>query len=127
MQLDLDVCGFDPRKLQTGCDGLRVRIFAKIHSVRNAEGYVSYGGIGERSTVGYGPRLENLVRRLIGIVFGQILSGILLSEGPFETLERIRVDEIVGVVRFAGWIVWQGVTGGGGWGCGGGLHGGEIC
>lgn len=24
MQLDLDICGFDPRKFEAGCDGLRV-------------------------------------------------------------------------------------------------------
>jgi len=33
MQLDLDVCGLNPRKLKAGCDGLRVRILTKIHSV----------------------------------------------------------------------------------------------
>jgi hypothetical protein len=32
MQLNLDIRRFDPWELKAGCDGLRVRIFTKVHS-----------------------------------------------------------------------------------------------
>jgi len=85
MQLNLNIGGFDPRKLEAGCDGLRVGIFAKIHSW-----------------------LEDLVLGLVGIVPGEILAGILLGESTFEAFERIWVSEVVWVVRFARWVVGHG-------------------
>jgi len=84
VQLNLDIGGFNPRKLETGCDGLRVRIFAKVHS-----------------------RFEGLVGRFVWIVLGEILSRILLGEGSLKMFERIRVEKIIWVVWFAWWVMWK--------------------
>ena len=121
MQLNLHIRGLETRKLQAGCDGLRVRIFTKIHSVEIA-GYVSYGRKGEKSTVGSTPWLKDLVWGFVGVVFGEIFPRILLGEGPFEMLKGIGIEEIVGVVWFAWWVERQRPGRGGGWGFGGGLH-----
>ena len=121
MQLNLHICGFDPRKLKAGCDGLRVRILTEVHSVEFA-GLCELRKDRGESTVGYRPWLEHLVRGLVGVMLGEIFSCILLSEGPFEMLESIRVEEVVGIVRFAWWVERRGPGRGGGWGFGGGFH-----
>lgn len=109
MQLNLDIAGFDAWKLQTGCDRLRVRIFAKVHS----GGYVRTTAR-KREKHSQAPGPEDLVWRLVGIVPREILSRILLGKGSFEAFERIGVEKVVWVMRPAGWIVWHLPVGGGG-------------
>jgi hypothetical protein len=121
MQLNLHICGFDPRKLKAGCDGLRVRILTKVHSVEFA-GLCKLRKVRGESTVRYKPRFEDLVGGLVRVMLGEIFSRILLGEGPFEVLESIRVEEVVGVVGFAWWVVRRRPDRGGGWGLGGSLH-----
>ena len=58
--------------------------------------------IDRESTVRYTPRLENLVRGLVGVMPREILPCI---ESPFEMLESIRVEEFVRAVGFAWWVV----------------------
>jgi len=69
MQLNLDISGFDPGKLETGCDGLRVQIFAKVHSIgKMARLCENYGVIGEeKAQFRYEPWLEDLVWGLVGM------------------------------------------------------------
>ena len=102
MQLNLHIRGLETRELQAGCDGLRVRIFTKIHSVEIV-GYVSYRRKGEKSTVGCTPWLEDLGRGFFGVVSREIFPRILLGESPFETLKGIGIKEVVGVV----WFAWR--------------------
>lgn len=106
IQSNFDVFELEPRKLKEGCDGRRVRILTKIHSTcTELRGGVSYGRTGERGTVRYAPWPEDVVRGFVGVVFGEILSYVLLGEGPFETSERFWVDHIVRVAWFAWWVV----------------------
>ena len=126
MQSNLDVCRFDPGKLETGCDGLRVRILTEVHSIRSTRGLCeNYGRIGDKSTVRYEPWLENLVRGFVRIVPGEMLPCILLGEGSLEASERIRVEEVVWVVWFARWVVRHRLVRGGGWRRRGSLHSGR--
>jgi hypothetical protein len=62
---------------------------------------LDYGGIGEKSTVGDSPRLKDLIRRLVWVLPGEVLSRILLGESPFETFERLWVEKVVRVLWFA--------------------------
>jgi len=55
-------------------------------------------------------------------MLGEIFSRILLGEGPFEMLESIGVEEVVGVVGFVWWVMRRRPDRGGGWGFGGSLH-----
>jgi len=113
MQLNLDVCGFHARKLEAGCDGVRVRILTQVHSVRND---VRTTEEWERKAQSrHGPWLENLIGRFVGVVPRKILPRILLGECPFEAFERIRVEEVVGVVRFVWWVMRHCPVRGGGW------------
>ena len=121
MQLNLHICGFDPRKLKAGCDGLRVRILTEVHSVEFAR-LCELRKDRRESTVRYTPRFENLVRRLVGIMLGEIFTCILLGKSPLEMLESIRVEEVVGVVGFMWLVVRRRPNRGGGWGFGGSLH-----
>lgn len=77
---------------------------------------MSYGGIGEKCTVRNAPGLEHLVLGSVWVVFGDILPRVLLGKGPLETLERVRVKKVVGVVWFAWGVVRHGPGSGGGWG-----------
>lgn len=114
MQLDFDIAGFDPWKLQTGCYGLRVRIFTQVHPGKLSGLCENYGEIGEKSTVGCGPWPEDLVWRLVWIVLREVFSRILLGESSFEAFERVGVEKVVWVVGFARWVVWHWPAGGGG-------------
>jgi len=80
---------------------------------------------GRGSTIRYIPWPEDVVRGFVGVVFGKILARVLLGEGPFETSERIWVEEIVRVVWLGWWVVWHSPVGRG-WGSvwgGGSFHG----
>ena len=121
MQLNLHICGFDPRKLKAGCDGLRVWILTEVHSVEFAR-LCELRKDRRESTVRYTPRFENLVRRLVGVMLGEIFTCILLGKSPLEMLESIRVEEVVGVVGFMWMVVRRRPNRGGGWGFGGSLH-----
>ena len=62
-----------------------------------------------------------MVQGFVRVVFGEILSRVLLGEGPFKTFERVRVEQIINVMWLARWVVghslgrraWGSVWGGG--------------
>ena len=81
------------------------------------------GGVIERErAVRYTPRLENLVRGLIGVMDGEIPQCILLGESSFEVLESIRVEGFVRVVGFVWRVVRRRPNRRWGWRLGGSLH-----
>lgn len=76
---------------------------------------------GERGTIRYTPWSEDVVQGFVRVVFGEILSRVLLGEGPFKTFESVRVEQIINVMWLARWVVghslgrraWGSVWGGG--------------
>ena len=85
--MNLDVCGFNSWELETGCDGLRLRIFTKIHSVEHSRKSENCEETGGRSAAKYGPWPEDLVRGLVWVMPGEILPGILLGKSALEALQ----------------------------------------
>ena len=83
---------------------------------------------GRKAQSGHEPRFEDLVRRFVRVVLGEILPRILLGEGSLKMFERIRVEKIIRVVWFAWWVVWHLPIGRGGAGWRGSFHerGGEL-
>ena len=75
--------------------------------LENSKGCEDYGGMRKKSALRHKPWFEDLVRRPVRVLLGEILSRILLGEGSFEAFERIRVEKVVWVEGFAWWVMWH--------------------